>query len=1000
MQQLCKQLKYILCFIPIFAIAQNDIKGKVFDSETSEPLPIVNILNQNTGNGTLTDFDGSFLLEGVSVNDVLLFAYLGYKSLEIIYTGQTDLLIALEADISSLQEVVLIGYGSARKKDLTGSVSVISSKDFNKGSITTADQMLNGRSAGVRIVTSGGEPDATANIRIRGGSSLSASNNPLIVIDGVPISNNNPAGQANILGLVNPNDIESFSILKDASSTAIYGSRASNGVIIITTKAGTNGDVKYEFNSNVQIGTLTKKLDMFSSSEFVDFINTNYPDEREFLGVDGVIYDTDWQDEIYRTSFTSDNNFTVRANLFGKVPFRASAGYTETQGILKESKVDRYSGSITARPVLLDGSLKLTFNAKGLFSRKNQPDEVAIEDALSLNPTLPVFDPTGNTRFGGYYQTSDLTRSDLVTVGPTNALAKLKQRKRNEDSDRFIGNFKTAYSLPFLSELSAIVNLGLDYSESDIEEKFGNTAIAAYDNSRFAVNSGKSYGETQLRRDHTLDAYLSYAKDLAGFLRRVDAQGGYAYQNFHNEGLKSNFTIREGFRVPNGKVPYVDKLNLQSYFGRVNLNFLDKYLLTGSFRADGSSLFSEENRWGYFPAAALAWRLSEENIFKDSETLTNLKLRLGYGLTGQQDITDAAGYYPNSPLYTLHGPLAQYQIGDEFVAPYRADGFNPNLTWENTATLNAGVDFDLWSGLLSGTVDYYSRKTTDLLAVVPLPEGNLTALFISNVGSTESEGVELALNFKPIDKGDFVLQFNANAAFNETFVTDLDNVTEVNIGDSTIGRSNDVSIDYFAVGERSRTFWLFEQVYDVDGNPIQDAFVDQNNDNVINDEDRIYIPFEPKWTYGFGTNFNYKKIDFSANFRGQIGGKVYDANAVNRGYADGTIPSNAVGFIDNRLDLTDINGVYTGFITNPSDNQSFSDFYISDASFLRLDNVTLGYDLSSFFSDKFNLRLYAAVNNVFVITDYEGLDPENFDGVEESPYARPRTYTFGVNVNF
>ncbi len=1005
MKTFTKSALFLLWLIPMSFFAQSStVTGTVTDAGTGQPIPGVNIIVKETTNGTSSDFDGLYSLNNVNSGDIIVFSYVGFVPQEVAYNGQSSIDITLLEDASELEQVVLIGYGTSRKKDLTGSVELLTTEDLNQGAITTADQLLNGRTAGVRVVTSGGEPDATANIRIRGGSSLSANNSPLIVIDGVPISNNNPAGQQNVLGLVNPNDIESFSILKDASATAIYGSRASNGVIIIKTKAGTSGEAKFEFNSNVQIGELGDKLDMFTSSEYVDFITTNFPGQTDLLGVNGVIYDTDWQEEIYRTSFTTDNNFTARANLFGKIPFRASVGYTVTEGILKGSKVDRYSGAITARPTLLNNSLKLTFNAKGILARKDQPDQEAIGDALALNPTLPVFDPTGNDFFGGFYQTLNPEANFIQTVGPTNAVAKLQQRERSEDSDRFLGNFEANYALPFLPDLKAIVNLGLDYSESDILESFNENAIAAYNNnaSNPIFNPGVSFEEVQLRRDQTLEAYLSYAKDFEGFIRRFDAQGGYSYQNFFNRGVKFETNTQNdlGVREPREPFIYVNKLNLQSFFGRANLNFLDKYLITASFRADASSLFPEDERWGYFPAVAAAWKLSEESFLVNSKVFTDLKLRAGYGITGQQDITGAAGYYPYTALYRGGNQVVQYQFGDQFFTTYRAQPYNTDLTWEKAKTLNVGVDFDLFNSLVSGTVDYYNTTTEDLLAVVPQSEGSLINEFISNVGSTESEGVEVSLNFQPINKKDVTLSFNGNISFNETFVTDLKAVTQLPVADTGIGRGTGINIGQYAVGERSRNFWLYEQVYDQDGNPIIDAFVDQNNDNVINDQDRIFIPYDPKWTYGFGANFTYKKVDFSANFRGQLGGNIYDANLLQRGFAEGAVPQNANGFLNNILNLTDANGNYTGLIENPSDNQALSTLFVSDATFLRLDNVTLGYDFSEFFNSELRLRIYGSVNNAFVITDYDGLDPENFDGIERSPYARPRTYTFGVNVNF
>ena len=610
----------VLFLLPFWAMAQNVIRGTVNEATTGLPLPGVSIVIKGTTSGTTTDFDGNYQIE-VDEGEILVFSYIGYKTLEIQASG-TSIDVSLEEDTALLDEVVVIGYGTTEKKDATGAVELLTAEDLNKGAIVSADQMINGRSTGVRIVNSGGQPDSNPNIRIRGGASLSASNSPLIVIDGVPLSNINPAGQSNPLALINPNDIESFSILKDASSTAIYGSRASNGVIIITTKSGSKGAPKFNFSSNVQVGTLGNKIDIFESSEYVNFINNEFPDSASLLGLNGVIYDTDWQDEIYRTSFSVDQNFSARANLFGEIPFRASVGYSGIEGILKESKLDRYTASLNISPEFLDGHLKLTINAKGVATEKDAPDEGAIGSALTLNPTLPVFDPNGG-KFGGYYQ---LTDSEGI-VGSTNALAKLKQRERNEDADRFLGNMELRYKLHWLPELTAVLNLGLDYSESDINEYYLQNAIDSYtifDGTEIFNNFSRTYQEEQIKRDQTLDAYLSYTKYLDGFIRKVDAQAGYAYQNFQSEGIQFPTNTDNGFREPSEVVNYYNELNLQSFFGRVNLDLLDKYLFTGSLRVDGSSLFNEDNRWGYFPALALAWKINEENFLKDSSVINSL----------------------------------------------------------------------------------------------------------------------------------------------------------------------------------------------------------------------------------------------------------------------------------------------------------------------------------------------------------------------------------------
>ncbi|WP_340064527.1 TonB-dependent receptor [Ascidiimonas aurantiaca] len=1002
MKTLQRCLLVLMLAAPIGALSQG-VSGIITEKSTGLPLPGVNVIIKGTATGSTSDFEGNYFI-AASNGDVLIFSYIGYKTMEVTVTSNT-LNIALEEDTEVLDEVIVIGYGTTTKRDATGSVELVTADELNKGAITTVDQMLNGRSAGVRIVNSGGQPDSAPNIRIRGGASLNANNSPLIIIDNIPISINNPAGQSNPLALVNPNDIESFSILKDASATAIYGSRASNGVIIITTKKGSSGKPRFNFSSNIQVGTLTDKLDVLSSDEYVDFINQFFPSETNLLGVDGVVYDTDWQDVIYRTSITTDNNFSVNGNLFGNVPFRGSVGHTSIEGILRESSLERYNLSVSATPSFFDDHLKVSINAKGIITKKDQPDEGAIGSALGLNPTLPIFDPTGAQPFGGFYQTTDPQSSFLRTVGPTNALAQLQQRKRDEDANRFLGNIQFEYKLHAIPELKAILNLALDYSESDINERFLDNAILAYnnfeDNPQF--NPGERYREEQVRQDRTMDAYLSYTKYFnESFITRVDAQGGYSYQNFRNSGVQfPTIPDGNGNQIPGTVFNYFNEMNIQSFFGRVNLDFKDKYLFTATFRTDGSSLFSEDNRWGYFPSAALAWKIKDENFLKDSNTVTDLKIRVGWGITGQQDISGSVGFYPYIPLYLVGDPTVQYSFDGFFIRTAAALAFNSNLTWENTATTNFGVDFNLWNGLLEGNVDYYFRKTTDLLSNVPQSEGSLRNFFVDNVGETESEGVEVSLNLTPISNDKVTVSFNGNISFNETYITDLNNVTQITRGDTGVGRGTGVNIGTFKVGQLARTFWLYEQIYDANGNPIQDSFVDQDGNGIINDDDRIFIPVDPKWTYGFGTNINYKNFDFTANFRGQLGGNIFNANLLNRGNIGpgAVIPANGVGFINNVLDLYDGTN-YNGFTNLVSDQQALSDFYVSDGSFLRLDNITLGYNFMGLFDNKLQVRMYASVNNVFVISDYDGLDPENFNGIEQSPYARPRTYTFGMNFDF
>src|SRR5690606_7197909 len=958
---------------------------------------------------------------------------LGYITQEISFTGQSRIDVALLEDASQLDEVVVIGYGTVKKEDLTGSVDVVTSDNFNQGAIISADQLLIGKAPGVRITNSGGQPDAAPNIRIRGGASLSAQNSPLLVIDGVAIDNRNPAGVSNPLNLINPNDIESFTVLKDASATAIYGARASNGVIIITTKRGTSGEVLFNFSANSTISSVGEQSDMMNGYEYTRFIQeyfgeNNLRDHRNLLGVpvgsvstsqevvqiietpDGprAIYNTNWQDAIYRTAVLQDYNFSARANLFESIPFRASVGYNNAEGIVRTNDYERVSASLKLNPSLLDEHLKIDFNAKGTYTNKNAIDEGgALGGAINMDPTKPIYDD--NSAFGGYFQNiTDEGRLD----GTWNPLALLQQRTRPEKAYRILGNVEFDYKFHFLPDLRAVVNLGLEASRAEIKERFSDNAIATYridnTNDSFVFNPGVNYQENQHITNTTLESYLVYTKSYeSNFLRNLEVQGGYAYQNFKNDGNRINYQynpdtgIREELVNENNlNNRYFNELNLQSFFGRANLNFLDKYLLTLSFRADASSLFVKDDVWdsdvwGIFPAAALAWKIKEETFLKNSTFVSDLKLRLSYGLTGQQDIVGSVGFYPSTPLFVIGSATSQYLEG---VTLYSANAFNPNLTWEKTTTYNAGLDFEFFSNrLLSGAVDFYYRETTDLLARTPLPPGQgLTDSFIQNVGETESKGFELNLNLHPVQSEHVNLEFNSNIAYNITEITDLKDVSSIPAGESGLPTGTGVFLARHAVGEEAYSAWVFRQVYDTEGNPIPGAFVDLNGDNQITNDDRYYKPLRPNWTFGFGFTFNYKNLDVSSSFRGQLGGNVYNARRLTSGWTERVEPNNTQS-LNNVLDFYSgaANPVYDRIVNN----DIFSDYFLEDATFLRCENIVVGYRIPDFYKD-LNLRVFAAVNNPFLIAEYNGQDPENFNAIDNNFYPRPTSFTLGLNLDF
>jgi len=929
---------------------------------------------------------------------------------------------------TEIEQVVLIGYGKQKKEDLTGSITSVTSKDFNKGAIVSADQLITGKAPGVRIVNDGGSPDSKPNIRIRGGSSLNASNDPLIVIDGVPVDSNGVAGAGNPLNYINPNDIESFSILKDASATAIYGSRASNGVIIITTKRG-GGKLKINLSTNVSVGQVTRYADVMKSSQFVDFINQNYPLYNFRLGVGGVadnpdtevneslimgkIYDTDWQRAIYRKSVSSDNNLSISGSLFKSVPTRLSIGYSRVEGVVKTNDLDRYTVSLNMSPSFFDKHLKIDLNAKGSFTDLNAIDSGAtIGSALFMDPTKPIYtSQTGLSGvpydiFGGYYQATTLNSNRYLLVGQTNPLAALNQRSAPQKIWKFLGNTEINYKFHFLPDLRAVVNLGLEASKSDLKTVFTDNAIATFQNpfpytnpNNYIFNPGIDYAEHQTITNTTLDSYLVYEKNFSGFLSHFLLQGGYSYQNFKNDGFKDNYMydVNSGQRVvkpgtelnPNNR--YYLFQNLQSFFGRTNIDFYNKYLFTVTFRADASSLFQKDQRWGYFPAVGFAWKVRED-FFKDSNTVRDLKLRLGWGKTGQQNITGVVGFYPSSALFSIGASNAQYFPG---LTTYSALPFNPNVTWEKTTTLNAGLDFSLFnSDRITGSVDVYNRKTTDLLARVPLPPGQgLTSNFIENIGSLENNGVELGLSVVPVKSEDITWSLNVNGAYNKGKITDLKNITTFSDSGSTLPVGTGINIAYNTVGYQPYSAWVFQQVYDASGKPLAEVYVDRNGDGVINNSDRYYRPIRPNWTYGFGTSFNYKNWDLSAAFRGQIGGEIYNTRKIAQGYRSSAVPANS----------NNLNNVINYATDSPflqlSDNTYFSDYFLEDATFLKLDNVTVGYMIKNMFGDT-NVRVYGAVNNVYTWTNFTGQDPENFNGIDNNFYPRPRVFTLGFNFNF
>ena len=972
MKTIYKKLLVLLLLLPASLLAQSSFNGVVVDAKSNQPIPGVNVVVKGAQQSVTTDFDGKFKLSKIKQGDAVVFSFVGYKEQTITYSNQANLTVKLQEAENQLQEVVVqVGYGSVKKKDATGSVAVITAKDFNKGAITNTENLLNGRVAGV-VVTQGGRPGDGAAIRIRGGASLGASNDPLVVIDGLPVNNG--------LSSINPNDIESFSILKDASATAIYGSRGSNGVVLIKTKKGTKQDgVKVSFNSLTTLNTVAKKVDVYSADEFRNIITTYVPSRVGLLGTGS----TDWQDEIYRNGITFSNDLSLRGNFLKVIPTRLSVGKTNIDGVLETSSFKRNTIALSMTPSFLDNHLKFEVNANYATEKNRYADEGAIGSAISFNPTYVNYD--ANSPFGGYKESFTLNSPNNYTVyGAANPVALLQQKNNQGKSTRLYGNIQTEYKLHFFEDIKAVANLGYDRVEgTGTNVTSANSRAGLYNAAKLGYNQNTWGNSTNT----LLDGYLNYNKKFGKV--KVDLTAGYSYQNFDSESYYSTNTLLPAAEQKPDVVTSPG-VNLQAYYSRLNVDLSEKYLLTLNFRRDGSSRFSELNRWGNFPGAAFAWKVSSEEFLKNSKTVSELKLRLGWGVTGQQDIGGAAyDYFQRYNLSALTSG-ATYQFGSQFYQLGRPEGYNANLKWEETTTVNAGLDFGLFNDKVTGSLDVYSKTSNDLIAYVP--EGSLqnfrTAGF-QNIGSLTSKGAELNINYKAIETANSSLNFNYNIAYNDIKIKDLGGLDFF---------QGSVGLDVYSQIHQERlapnTFWLYEQVYDAAGKPLEGVYVDRNGDGQITSLDKhAFKKPNADITMGFMTNYNYKKWDFSMAWRTSLGNYIYDNVNASRSFLSQSISDNNVNAINNTTVDFD-NTLFT-------QKRAESDYYVKDASWLKLDNVTIGYLIEAPFNvQSSSLRLYSGVQNVLTISKYKGMDPEVFGGIDSTIYPRARMFLFGLNYNF
>ncbi|NBC57101.1 MAG: SusC/RagA family TonB-linked outer membrane protein [Bacteroidetes bacterium] len=968
----------LFLFLPLGVFAQNTVSGTVVDDQNL-PIPGVNILIEDTQRGTTTDFDGNYNIE-INNGEVLVFSYLGFKTQKISYTGQSEINVQLTPDQSQLEEVVLIGYGTSTKKDLTGSVTAISEDDFTKGNIITPENLINGRAAGVTVKTSGA-PGSGSEIRIRGGGSLNANNQPLIVVDGLPLSNDNVGGGRSILSSINPNDIESFSILKDAAATAIYGNRASAGVIIIKTKKGTK-DFQVDFNYTAGVYSLMNEIDVFSPEGFRDIIAQERPDDVDKLGN----ANTNWQDEIYRVANSFDHNLSVRGQLFDKIPVRLSLGRLDQQGIRLTSQFERNSVSTSINPTFFDDRLRINLNAN--YTRESNRFADGVEGAaIRFDPTQPVRDP--NSPFGGFFEYYDPNNNNEPLLGTRNPVASLLQRRNVSDVDRFYGNLNLDYRFHFLPQVRAVVNFGFDDSSGGGTNELSRESI---NGQRF--NDGTFNGSfsrfTSDIRNTLFDAYLKFDDDITDDIS-LRGTVGYSYQEFQNESFSTGET-REEAQVDDSDVNTLPDVVLIGYIGRAFVSFKDKYIASYSIRRDGSSRFAEGNKWGTFQSAALSWNISDENFLQDSEVVSNLKLRASYGETGQQEIGPRI---IGLESFATSQPTAQVIFGGAPLTAGFPNARNENLTWETAKTYNIGIDYGLFDNRITGTLDVYTRDTEDLFVVAPVPEGsNFTNTIEQNSGTLNTQGLEFGINALVFDAEGDSDKFDWNVNYNFTLLNqeldELANDSDIPVGG--IGGGTGGFIQLHSVGHAPNSFWVFNQIYDDNGRPIEGAYADLNGDNIINDDDRyLFRDPDADITMGFQSTMNYKNFDFSFNMRASLGNYVYNnvnsANAQFQFLQDNT----ALGNIPTQV-------LETGF-QNTSDVIR-SDIYIENASFLRMDNFQVGYTFQDVVQKNTTLRLWAGMNNVFVITDYSGLDPEVFGGIDNTIFPRPQTFLMGLNFKF
>ena len=957
------------------------IKGEVTDAQNGEALIGATVMVEGEKGGTVTDFDGNFSLQVSSSAKKIKVSYIGY--IDKVLSISDNMKVKLESDSKALADVVVIGYGTARKSDLTGSVATVKSKDFNKGLVSSPEQLINGKVSGVQIMSNSGSASAGSTIRVRGGASLNASNDPLIVLDGVPLEQGGISGNSsNFLSMINPSDIESMTVLKDASSTAIYGSRASNGVIIITTKKGQQGAVKVNFNTTNSLQTRAQMVDMLSRDEFVNVINQFGTDnQKSLLGT----ANTDWNDEVYRTAFGTDNNLSVSGSIDKWLPFRVSVGYYNQSGLVRKDNVERWTGNVVLTPSFFQDHLKLTINAKGTLNNNSFNNGGAVWAAATFNPTIPVY--SGNDKYGGYNEALDADGYP-VNAGVRNPRGLVDLYDSKSKVSRFIGSMDVDYKVHFLPDLKLHATVGADYAKGDGTVYVPAYAAQSYNKDESLGGSDYKYGP-QKNENRLLTLYANYAKYFEDIKSNVDLTAGYDYQYWKSTTPLYYTKSAAGTNLSTVKASDYRHVML-SYYGRINYSFDGKYLLTATVRRDASSRFSKDTRWGTFPSVALGWTLTEEPWLKTQKVLSNLKLRASYGVTGQQE---GIGNYNYLPVYTYSVTGAEAFINGQYINTYRPEAYVSDLKWETTTSWNFGLDFGFLDGRIGGAIDFYTRKTKDLLASVPTAAGtNFSKTILTNVGNVDSKGIEVSLNATPIQTKDWEWNLSYNFTWQNMKVKNLSLIKGGSQTNVKVGPSIDAyQFQVLSEGYEPYMFYVYHQLYDSKtGKPIEGAYADLNNDGEINESDlyRYHSP-APKYIMGLSTSLRYKQLTLGMSFRANIDNYVYNGMGMSTGAFE------TVSYNNSQLNNLNTSFLKTGFKTR----QYLSDYYVENASFLKLDNLSLSYNVGKI-NKWASLTVSAMVQNVFTITGYSGTDPEVPNGMDNSFYPRPRTYSVSLGLQF